>query len=415
MLAVRTVGLNSGNPQFLIPDRQGTDELSIDSATQAVTRRQYLPFGGPRGTAPTVWPGGDKGYVGGTPDPTTSLENLGAREYNPANGRFLSADPIFEQTDPTQMGGYDYAGNNPVTGSDPTGLMSNSCVDGCHDKGDPFALPGGGTAESGVGVVTPNPPPGGGGHSGGGQAASSGPSQNKKDIIGGWLSENCAQSSPICNRNGNDQINPNSIAVQAAYDCFKTSSCQTAGDLNALLDNRFNAALNHLGNVFNATIFWVSLLGSLVGGVGSAAAKRVLAGLLGTGGPAGAAAAGQDPPVPPAAGSLQIVGSGFSASEQGAAETLAAQGRNVVLREADPAAGRTSDLLVDGVPYDVYTPTTSNVSRIVSAVASKGSQVRGGGIVIDLSKSPITPEELGNILPRVQGITNQISEIVVIP
>jgi len=34
-------------------------------------------------TPPTTWPGGDKGYIGVTPDPSTTLENLGAREYNP--------------------------------------------------------------------------------------------------------------------------------------------------------------------------------------------------------------------------------------------------------------------------------------------------------------------------------------------
>jgi filamentous hemagglutinin len=88
---------------------------------------------------------------------------------------------------------------------------------------------------------------------------------------------------------------------------------------------------------------------------------------------------------------------------------------SVVLRAADSAAGRTSDLLVNGTPYDVYTPTTGNIDRIVSQVVSKGSQVRGGGVVIDLSKSPLTPDQLGNILPRVQGVTNQVSNVVVIP
>ncbi|MFD8811224.1 RHS repeat-associated core domain-containing protein [Streptomyces sp. NPDC059627] len=79
-----------------------------------------MPFGGTRGTAPTTWPG-DKGYIGGTPDPTTSMENLGAREYDPANGRFLSVDPVFNAADPIQLAGYDYSGNNPTTRSDPTG------------------------------------------------------------------------------------------------------------------------------------------------------------------------------------------------------------------------------------------------------------------------------------------------------
>jgi RHS repeat-associated protein len=113
----------AANPVYLVPDRQGTDQLAVTSDTLAVTRRQYLPFGQTRGTAPTVWPGGDTGYVGGTVDTTTDLENLGAREYDPVTGRFVSPDPVFEASDPTQMGGYDYAGNDPVTGSDPSGLM----------------------------------------------------------------------------------------------------------------------------------------------------------------------------------------------------------------------------------------------------------------------------------------------------
>ena len=126
-IATRTAGVNSGNTQYLIPDRQGTDELLIDSSTQQVSRRQYLPFGGVRGTAPSSWDGGDKGYIGGLPDSTTGLEDLGAREYDANDGRFLSVDPVFEDNDPIEMGGYDYSGNDPATGSDPTG----ECFLGC--------------------------------------------------------------------------------------------------------------------------------------------------------------------------------------------------------------------------------------------------------------------------------------------
>lgn len=148
-------------PVYLIPDHQGTNQLAITSDTEAVTQRQYLPFGGVRGTPPPTWPGGDRGYVGGTPDPSTNLENLGAREYNPASGRFLSADPVLELTDPTQMGGYDYAGNNPTTGSDPTGL--NTVGMGCPD-GDCHPAPGinlspkpGDTADHNAPNQKPNP------------------------------------------------------------------------------------------------------------------------------------------------------------------------------------------------------------------------------------------------------------------
>jgi hypothetical protein len=113
-------------------------------------------------------------------------------------------------------------------------------------------------------------------------------------------------------------------------------------------------------------------------------------------------------------GVLRIVGGGFSTSERYAAETLAGQGRNVVLRDADSAAGRTSDLLVNNIAYDGCTPITGNLDRIVSSIASKGSQVRAGGVVLDLSKSSLTPEQVGNILPRVQLITSQISDIIVL-
>lgn len=118
---------SSGDIQYLIPDRQGTDTLSIDYQTQAVTRRQYLPFGQVRGTAPSSWLG-DKGYVGGISDAGTGLENLGAREYDAQTGRFVSLDPVLESSDPTQISGYDYSGNDPVTGSDPTGASWFSSI-----------------------------------------------------------------------------------------------------------------------------------------------------------------------------------------------------------------------------------------------------------------------------------------------
>ncbi|MEW2620036.1 RHS repeat-associated core domain-containing protein [Streptomyces sp. NPDC048106] len=98
------------------------DVAEGDYLTYAVTRRAYLPFGQDRGTPPTNWPG-DDGYIGGTPDTSTGPENLGAREYDPTTGRFISADPVLETTSPTQLGGYEYSGNDPVTYSDPTGQM----------------------------------------------------------------------------------------------------------------------------------------------------------------------------------------------------------------------------------------------------------------------------------------------------
>jgi filamentous hemagglutinin len=84
-----------------------------------------------------------------------------------------------------------------------------------------------------------------------------------------------------------------------------------------------------------------------------------------------------------------------------AAVEVSRMGRGpVVIR--DPIPGRpTSDLLVNGVPYDIYTPTTANANRIISAIASKNSQA--SGVVLDLSRTSVTLEELGNVLARVRG------------
>ena len=73
----------------------------------------------------------------------------------------------------------------------------------------------------------------------------------------------------------------------------------------------------------------------------------------------------------------------------------------------------TSDLFVDGIAFDVYTPTTSNPNRIVSAIARKNSQATG--IVLDLSHSEVTRKQLGNVLRRVRGAgAKNIRRIVII-
>ncbi|WP_148283041.1 MULTISPECIES: RHS repeat-associated core domain-containing protein [Kitasatospora] len=106
---------------FQVADRHGTNGLAIDATTLAETRRATDPFGNPRGTQPTGWTG-TRGFVGGTADAATGLTTLGAREYQPATGRFVSTDPVLDPDDPQQWNGYAYGDNNPVNLSDPTGL-----------------------------------------------------------------------------------------------------------------------------------------------------------------------------------------------------------------------------------------------------------------------------------------------------
>jgi RHS repeat-associated protein len=106
---------NPGSLTWQAGDLHGTTELSIDASTGSTTRLYTDPFGNPRDT--TTWPS-SKGFVGGTTDPT-GLTHLGAREYDPTTGRFISADPILQPSDPQQANGYSYANNTPTNASDP--------------------------------------------------------------------------------------------------------------------------------------------------------------------------------------------------------------------------------------------------------------------------------------------------------
>ncbi|MEU6993372.1 polymorphic toxin-type HINT domain-containing protein [Streptomyces sp. NPDC046465] len=113
--------------QFLAGDHHGTSLAAVDAKSGAVTRRRMDPFGNERGTAVTDPWVDDKGFLGKPVDASTGLTHMGAREYDPANGRFISADPLIDFTDPQQINGYAYANNSPVTLADPTGRMPDDC------------------------------------------------------------------------------------------------------------------------------------------------------------------------------------------------------------------------------------------------------------------------------------------------
>jgi RHS repeat-associated protein len=101
--------------------------LVLDDTTANPVWRQETPYGGPRGTAPSSWPD-NNGFLGKPADINTGLTVLGARQYDPTTGRFLSVDPVLNASNPSLMGGYAYAADNPVTQSDPSGLMP--CIPG---------------------------------------------------------------------------------------------------------------------------------------------------------------------------------------------------------------------------------------------------------------------------------------------
>ncbi|HZR53727.1 MAG TPA: polymorphic toxin-type HINT domain-containing protein [Streptosporangiaceae bacterium] len=109
---------------YLAGDTQGTDSVAIDAATLALTRRYFDPYGNPRGPVPSSFPAGRKGFIGGIDDSTTALTDLGAREYQPATGSFISPDPLLKPYDPQNLNPYAYADGNPTTYSDPSGATN---------------------------------------------------------------------------------------------------------------------------------------------------------------------------------------------------------------------------------------------------------------------------------------------------
>ncbi|WP_407699304.1 RHS repeat-associated core domain-containing protein [Streptomyces alkaliphilus] len=77
------------------------------------------------------------GVLGVTEDEATGLVHLGAREYDPAPGRFLSLDPIMDPLDLRQIHGYVHANSNPLAFFDPTGpiLCRSTGRTGCLQRG----------------------------------------------------------------------------------------------------------------------------------------------------------------------------------------------------------------------------------------------------------------------------------------
>ena len=110
---------------YEVTNSQGTGDTVINAATGWITARRYTtPYGETRGDATianALWPD-DHTFLGKSTDTSTGLVDIGARQYDPATGRFISIDPVFQPNDPQSIGGYAYAGNNPIDTSDPTGL-----------------------------------------------------------------------------------------------------------------------------------------------------------------------------------------------------------------------------------------------------------------------------------------------------
>ncbi|MFF9983246.1 polymorphic toxin-type HINT domain-containing protein [Streptomyces erythrochromogenes] len=119
----RTTTPGTSNLTYQSSDHHGTNGVQLNATDLNHIRRPADPFGNERGTQPSpgTW-ASDKGFVGGTKEQATGFTLLGAREYDPTTGRFISPDPIIDPGDPQQWNAYAYSNNDPINKSDATGL-----------------------------------------------------------------------------------------------------------------------------------------------------------------------------------------------------------------------------------------------------------------------------------------------------
>lgn len=95
--------------------------VTVDVGGGAVTRRHLDPFGAGRDGSSPSWID-NRAFLNHPATALTGLVHLGARDYDPSLGRFLTADPVLDPASPQQDNGYSYANNDPVTLTDPSGL-----------------------------------------------------------------------------------------------------------------------------------------------------------------------------------------------------------------------------------------------------------------------------------------------------
>jgi RHS repeat-associated protein len=156
--AVLSSGGSSSSTQlrWLVTDHLGSPRMLVDETGNlaGVIRHDFLPFGEEMGTAQVGLIGArdtTPGYVAATIrqrftgyeyDSETGLNFAQARYQSPVQGRFTSVDPLgasASTTNPQSLNRYSYVSNQPLTLTDPDGMMAYHGADlGSSDVSDGF-------------------------------------------------------------------------------------------------------------------------------------------------------------------------------------------------------------------------------------------------------------------------------------
>ncbi|CAN3702711.1 hypothetical protein MMX123_02741 [Microbacterium sp. MM2322] len=143
-------GVNGSVVSWLFVDINGTVDTRTVASSGQTTKQYRDPFGLAASGSSGVWADGT-GFLNKPASLAVGLTTVGARSYDPRIGKFISVDPVVNPTLPQQNLGYAYAGNNPISWTDPTGLYLMA-----NDSCTPFR----GCRSAGAAPTRPSPAPG---------------------------------------------------------------------------------------------------------------------------------------------------------------------------------------------------------------------------------------------------------------
>ncbi|MHB0968001.1 MAG: RHS repeat-associated core domain-containing protein [Bellilinea sp.] len=126
----------NGTLTWLLTDHLGSTSVSVNASGNLVSSLRYTAFGEVRATSGTT--STDYRYTGQRSEAEIGLYYYVARFYDPALGRFVSADTVVsEPGNPIDWDRYSYVRNNPVNNTDPTGHMvaPDTRENGCSGRG----------------------------------------------------------------------------------------------------------------------------------------------------------------------------------------------------------------------------------------------------------------------------------------
>jgi RHS repeat-associated protein len=171
---------------FAVPDHLGSSDTLLSESGATIAKESFGSFGTRRGSNWSATTAPDwaaianttrQGFTGHEMLDNVGLVHMNGRVYDPALGRFLSADPLLGDLGDSQaINPYAYVGNRPLNATDPTGYLVDgglsvyvgkfivdsivsTIIYGIFNRGGlppppATALPGQ-SAQSGVGICNP--------------------------------------------------------------------------------------------------------------------------------------------------------------------------------------------------------------------------------------------------------------------